>query len=414
MFKAFPAAAEFDAAVVGAGAAGLAAAIFAARANPALRVALLDGARRPGAKILVSGGGRCNVTNARVSATDFSGGGPHAVRRVLAAFDERKTAAFFREIAVFLHEEEDGKLFPDSHRARSVLDALLAEAARRGVHCFWGRRVLGIGKCDGGFELRTAAGNLLAGRAVLATGGLSLPKTGSDGAGYAFAQGLGHSLVPTTPALAGLVLKGDFHASLSGVSHETQLTLRAEGQKPVRMRGAMLWTHFGVSGPAPMNISRFWHRAQMEGHKPYLGANFLPGRDCNRALLALASEKPSALLRNALPALIPARLAEAILRSLPISSSSMARLRREDRLLLARALEEWPLPVSGSRGYAFAEATAGGVPLGEIRPSTMESKICPGLHLAGEILDVDGRIGGFNFQWAWSSGFVAGTALAGQ
>lgn len=400
-----------DVAVIGAGAAGLAAAIFTARRNPALAVAALDGARKIGAKILVSGGGRCNVTNTVVTPADFRGGSSHVVRRTLEAFTAEETAAFFREIGVALHEEPDGKLFPDTNSARTVLEALVGEAQRRGVRILEDHRVTGIERSDGHFRLTTSRGDFAARRVVLATGGLSLPKTGSDGLGYRLAAALGHTLVPTAPALVPLLLEGDFHAPLSGIAHPVELTVRVEGRKPVRVPGAMLWTHFGVSGPAALDASRFWQ----EGAATVV-VSFFPGEDftsMEAKLLALARAQPRTQLRKALSTLLPAQVAAAVLDRLAMKvETPLAHLSREDRRTLIRALLEWPLPVRGNRGYNFAEVTAGGVPLEEINPSTFESRRCPGLYLVGEILDVDGRIGGFNFQWAWSSAWVAAAALA--
>ena len=189
-----------EVAIVGGGAAGLAAAIFAARQKPGRQIVILDGAKKLGAKILISGGGRCNVTNDVVSADDFWGGSRHVIRRVLAAFPVEQTVAFFREIGVPLHPEPDGKLFPDSNKARTVLDALLAEAGRRGVRILLEHRATQITRRVEQFELATASHTLTARSVVLATGGRSVPKTGSDGTGYRLAQSLGHSLVPQTPA----------------------------------------------------------------------------------------------------------------------------------------------------------------------------------------------------------------------
>jgi predicted Rossmann fold flavoprotein len=403
-------------AVVGAGAAGLAAAVFAARHGTRETIVAFDGAARLGAKILVSGGSRCNVTNTVVTAADFQGGNPNVVRRILKAFPVEQTVAFFREIGVSLHEEEGGKLFPDTHRARTVLEALLAEASRRGVELRPGHRVTAVERDTEGFRLETNAGVFRASRVVLATGGLSLPKTGSDGAGYAFAAGLGHSLVPPIPALVPLVLEGDFHAGLSGVSLPAELRVEAEGARPVRTRGALLWTHFGVSGPAVLDASRHWTRARAEGRPVETSVDLLGGSDfgeVERWLLALAAGGPRGHLGNALATLVPAAVAAALLARLGIAEDTpLGQLRREDRRRLVHALTGSPLPVRDSRGYSFAEVTAGGVPLHEIDPTTLESRRTPGLFLVGEILDVDGRIGGFNFQWAWSTGFVAGAALA--
>ncbi len=411
---------QADVIIVGAGAAGLATAIFAARANPALRIVALDGARQIGAKILVSGGGRCNVTNARVTPADFYGGNPNILRRTFAAFDEHATRAFFAEIGVPLHEEAYGKLFPDSNSARTVVAALLREAERRGVKLRTAHRVTGISREAAGFALRVAAPTgeeqWRCERLVLATGGLSLPRTGSDGAGYAFAQALGHTLVATTPALDPLRLDGAFHADLAGVAHDMRLTLRRDGQKPVHVQGPALWTHFGLSGPAALNLSRHWLRARLEGAAAELSASFVGASDfgaVEQVLIELGRTQPRVYAASALHRWVPLRVAEALARSAGVNGQlALGRLGRNERRRLVHALTAWRLPVVGTRGYKFAEVTAGGVPLNEIDPRAMASRCCPGLHLVGEMLDVDGRIGGFNFQWAWSSGYVAGAALA--
>jgi predicted Rossmann fold flavoprotein len=407
-----------DTAIVGAGAAGLATAIFTRRLNPARAVRLLDGAKKPGAKILVSGGSRCNVTNASVTDGDFWGGKRSIVRRVLRAFPVPDTIAFFAELGVRLHEEADGKLFPDSNRARDVLDALLRAADASGVDLRADHRVLDISRAGERFRITTSRGEHDADAVVLATGGLSLPKTGSDGAGFEIARRLGHSITPTTPGLAPLLLSkdDDLHGQLSGVSHDVELTLWVDGGAASRIRGALLWTHFGISGPAALDMSRHWLRATLEEHDARLTASFCPGLtfdDLERRWTSLAAERPKASVQSALATLVPASAAAALLRRLRIdAATALAHFPREQRRRLVQALVAWPLPVVGSRGYNYAEVTAGGVPLAEIDPATMESRVCPGLFLVGEILDVDGRIGGFNFQWAWSSARVAATALA--
>ncbi len=409
-----------DLAIVGAGAAGLASAIFAARRAPQATIVAFDGATRLGAKILVAGGGRCNVTNSRITPEDFNSDTPAPVRRVLRAFDGRQAIAFFAELGVALHEEEYGKLFPDTQRAQTVLDALLAEATRRGAILRPGHRVHAVSTLDGTdavgprFTLATSAGEFAARSVVLATGGMSLPKTGSDGGGYALARALGHSLIEPVPALAPLVLGGDFHTPLSGIAHEVELTVRAEGRKPVAVRGPMLWTHFGVSGPAAMDVSRHWHRATQTAARPEgvrVTLNFLPGEtfeSTERAMLEHAGTHPRATVQSMLAALLPARVAAALLAAAGVdAATTLAHLPRDVRRRLIHTLLTMPLPVLRSRGYNFAEATAGGVPLDEVDPATMHSRCREGLFLVGEVLDVDGRIGGFNFQWAWSSAFVA-------
>lgn len=412
-----------DVVIVGAGAAGLATAIFAARSRPDLRIVLLDGAKKPGAKILVSGGGRCNVTNVRVTPDDFFGGSRNSIRNVLRAFNEKQTVDFFSDIGVALHEEQWGKLFPDSNSAKTILEALLAEAHRLGVTLLSDHRVVSVAKgiaprfvLDVVSSENPTARRFESRALVLATGGKSLPKTGSDGGGYDLARSLGHSIVSPTPALVPLVLDGDFHTPLSGISHEVEVVIRVASDKPLRICGPMLWTHFGLSGPAILDASRHWHRARLENRAVSVALNFFPGEEfasVETRILDLVTKQPNTLIRNALTFLLPARLVEGVLTTLGIFPQlTMGRLTRDDRRRLVTALLEFPLCIRDSRGYTYAEATAGGVPLTEIDPATMASRVCPGLFLVGEILDVDGRIGGFNFQWAWSSGYVAGGGLA--
>lgn len=396
--------------IVGAGAAGLATAIFGARCG----TTLLESARKPGAKILVSGGGRCNVTNRVVGELDFWGGKRSIVRRVLRAFDAERTSRWFADLGVPLHEEADGKLFPDSNRARDVLDALLAAADRAGATICADHQVVAVDRVRRGFVARTSRGDFTCRRLVLATGGQSLPKSGSDGRGFAFAERLGHTIVPTTPALAPLTLDGDMHARLSGVAVDVELTLWVEDRVAIRVAGPMLWTHFGISGPAALNLSRHYLRAALEGRATRVTVNFCrePFDSIDARWLRLSREHPKLSVAAAMAEFVPGSVATALLARLNLAmADELSRLPRDDRRRIAHALTEWALPVTGSRGYTFAEATAGGVALDEIDPATMQSRVCPGLFLVGEVLDVDGRLGGFNFQWAWSSAYVAGNAL---
>lgn len=417
-----PSQTPWDVAIVGAGAAGLATAIFAARADASLRIIALDGARKLGAKILVSGGGRCNVTNVRVDEADFFGGNRTVVRRILNALPVEQTIAFFNEIGVDLHEESFGKLFPDSNSARTVLNALVREAERLNVMLQTDSRVTAIARTQDDaqtpiFDLHFDDDRMVrARRIVLATGGRSLPKTGSDGHGYELARSLGHTITPTTPALAPLVLEGDLHASLSGIAQDVEITLRRIGEKPFRVRGPMLWTHFGISGPAALDLSRHWHRARLEKQSPQATANLLPNRtpeQLSNELVALAAHQGRTRITAWLSEYMPARVAESLCRRAGIAADQTAsQLSRDQRRQFIETVTALPLTIRDSRGFAYAEVTAGGVPLTEIDPSTMQSRVCPGLFFVGEILDVDGRLGGFNFQWAWCTAAQAGRAIA--
>lgn len=388
---------NYDVAVIGAGAAGLMAALFAAR-NGA-RVVALDGAPRLGAKILISGGGRCNVTHDVVHASDFNGN-RNAIAKVLRTFTVAQTIEFFRDLGVHLKREETGKLFPTTDRAATVLDALVS--ACRNVEIRTGCRVERIERGNGSFAVYAAQDDIRARRVILATGGRSVPKTGSDGHGYDLARHLGHTMTPVFPALVPLVLEHNhWLTKLSGTSVECELILRGVNH---RERGSMLLTHFGLSGPVVLDMSRHWI-----AHRGELVANLLPGssfESLEKELLATNPHMTFATFAHRRG--IPERLADALARDLP----PIGKMTREQRRGAIRSLIELPLPVTRDRGFDYAEVTAGGVPLSEVDVSTMRSRVCEGLYLCGEILDVDGKIGGYNFQWAWASGRLAGISSA--
>ena len=406
-----------DVIVVGAGAAGVMTAISCARHSPGTRMVCLDGARTIGAKILVSGGGRCNVTNRIVTERDFWGGSRRIVRDVLRAFPAEHAVEFFLDIGVALREEPDGKLFPTTNRARTVLDALLQEMSRRRhVQLHTGERVRGVRESGAAFEVDTSHGTWAARKVVLATGGRSLPKSGSDGFGYEIARQLGHGQIETTPALVPLLFADERLHALSGVAHPATVSVRSDGDTLARLSGALLWTHFGASGPVVLNASRHWARAMLDARRADVRVSVMPGEtfeSLEHWLLDEARARPRADVAKVLSARLPGSVAEVWVMLAGLEPrQTLAHLSKDDRRALVRALLETGLEVRGTRGYQYAEVTAGGVPLTEIDPRTMQSRICPGLFLVGEILDVDGRIGGFNFQWAWSSGWVAGRALA--
>ena len=399
-------------AVVGASAAGLMAAIEAARAGA--EVVALDGARTLGAKILVSGGGRCNVTHHAVDETAFAGSTRPAIRKVLRRYDVAQTVRFFEGLGIALKQEDTGKLFPVTDRARTVLDALLRAAREAGVALRHPWRVDAIERTGGSFVLRSATGQALeATRVVLATGGRSLPRTGSDGHGYALARALGHTVTPRVwPALVPLTLPAEHPLrGLAGVAAPARLEVRAGSGRPlVAFEGALLCTHFGLSGPVVLDISRYWTDARLDDPAATLVAGWTPHRSREEVEADLRALGPGTVA-GLLERWLPERLARALCTLASVAPGQRGhRLTREERMRLVRTVFELPLPVTGDRGFNFAEVTAGGVPLAELRLETMESRRCAGLFLCGEILDVDGRIGGFNFQWAWASGHVAGVA----
>ncbi|HEY5931602.1 MAG TPA: NAD(P)/FAD-dependent oxidoreductase [Nitrospira sp.] len=407
-------------AVVGAGAAGLTSAIATARAlakgGVPGQMLLLDGAKQIGAKILVSGGGRCNVTHEVVTPKDFFGN-RNIIRNILAAFSVAHTITWFVSLGVELKREETGKLFPTTDRARTVLSALLADARKAGVMIRPDHRVSEVVPSGTGFLVQHSHGTTRASRVILATGGQSVPKTGSDGFGYRLARSLGHHVTSTVPALVPLALNASmFHATLSGLSHDVELTTLVDGRKVDQRTGSLLWTHFGISGPVVMDASRFWTLATNQGAQVDLYGNFVPSRTVEELkdwFIALAAEHPRRSLTRTLSLLVPDRFAESLCRHLSCDPQhSTAQVSRADRGRLLNGLNRFRFPIEADRGWNFAEVTAGGVPLEEIDYRTMESKLVPGLYLTGEMLDCDGRIGGFNFQWAWTTGWLAGQSAA--
>jgi predicted Rossmann fold flavoprotein len=411
-----------DVVIVGAGAAGLMTAA-SIDAGPGARVLLLDGAKTLGAKILVAGGGRCNVTHHAVDDRAYAGSTRPAIRKVLRRFGVEETIAFFAERGVTLKREETGKLFPTTDNARTVLDALLRAVAEAGAEVRYPRRVerveaVATSVAEGSvssFRVTGPWGTVESRFLVLATGGMALPKSGSDGAGYGFARAFGHSIhEPVFPALVPLLL-GEGHPlrSLSGLTFEAELRLVAPTGKVLeRFTNSTLCTHFGLSGPSVLDISRYWTAERRVEVGTRLELSVLPGlrrEQCDDELASAGSATLLSLYRGR----IPERLIRVVAEVAGVDpTTSLRQVPKVTRQRLAQLLTGWPLEPTGDRGFTHAEVTAGGVPLSELRLETMESRLCPGLHIIGELCDVDGRIGGFNFQWAWASGFVAGRAIA--
>lgn len=410
-------------AIIGAGAAGLMTAIGAGKIVQARRaklaILLFDARPRIGAKILMSGGTRCNVTHQEVKPSDFQGGPRHFVQHILEAFTPDETIRFFKEIGVELILEPTGKYFPVTHSAGTVLEALRKETKRVGVTLETGVRITDIQKEGDLFHLTNDDGTcrVSAGKVVLTTGGLSYPATGSDGSGYRIAKSFGHTVLPTSPALTPLLTNDSGWKALSGISLETKLSFFRRGKKEAECRGPFLFTHFGFSGPAALDISRHF-AGGAAGENPQIFASFLPADDetsLNGAFQSAQKKSPNQFIQNLLTDefSLPGRFVEMVLTKTGVKGDeAIGKCSGENRRRLFHSLLHYPLEVTGVFGYKKAEATAGGVDLREVKAATMESKLVNGLYFAGEILDVDGRIGGFNFQWAWSTGALAGRNAA--
>lgn len=401
--------------VVGGGAAGLLAAIFAA--GEGARVVLLERTRDGGRKILVSGGGRCNVLPSAVDPARYvTGSSANTLRKILLSWPLADQRRFFEEevgLRLVL-EPETGKLFPESNRARDVRDGLLALARRRGVEVRFQTPVVGLRPPVGAgpwMVLPEEGPPVPAAAVVVATGGLSVPATGSDGTGFRIVKQLGHTLHDPYPALTPLTADPPPHAPLAGVSTTVEIEAPL-GKTRFRTGGGFLFTHRGYSGPAVLNVSHLAVRSRMAGgpRQPVrVQWAELDASGWERALLERAPGTVLSLLRRHLPS----RLADALLAEAEVEPGrTLAQLRKEERARLVELLARYPLPWTGDEGYKKAEVTGGGVPLSEVDPRSLESRVAPGLFLCGEILDAFGPIGGYNFLWAWSTGRLAGTGAA--
>jgi hypothetical protein len=314
-----------------------------------------------------------------------------------------------------LKREESGKLFPVTDDASTVLRALLEAAVGAGALIRHPRRVRSVSREREDLRVSGDWGSIEAARVILATGGKSLPKSGSDGSGYAIAETLGHTSTPDIfPALVPLLLPhGHALRALSGLSAPVKLTVRSASHRPITAcNGSLLCTHLGVSGPAVLDVSRHFLAARIQDPGAELVCDWLPGVTME-ALDSVLRAPGSGTVAGRLRRHLSERLASTVCEESGVAPDTQAsRLARDDRKQLVLGAKEMVLPITGDRGWAHAEVTAGGIPLAQLNLSTMESRVCPGLHLCGEICDVDGRIGGFNFQWAWASGYVAGQGAA--
>jgi len=400
---------KFDVVVLGAGAAGLMAAIEAGKRGR--RVLLLDHADRTGKKILISGGGRCNFTNIGTKAENFLSANPHFAKSALARFTPKDFIALVEKHGIQYHEKTLGQLFCDGS-AQQIVSMLEKEAREAQVDTRCGVKVAAVrswtetATAAGRFHLETSAGDFITTSLIIATGGLSIPKMGATGFGYDLAKQFGHDLIEPRPALVPLVFSAadrEKWCDLAGLSAEVIGTTIIKVKKPVpKFREKLLITHRGLSGPTVLQVSSYWHPG---GEVRF---DLAPGIDVFAPLLAKSSERDWNTAFAALRAVLPTRLAERWVRvranTTPgdWTNAGIARLEQE--------LHAWTLTPAGTEGFEKAEVTAGGVNTDTLDARTMESKRTPGLYFIGEVVDVTGWLGGYNFQWAWASAAAAGAA----
>ncbi|MBT2117928.1 NAD(P)/FAD-dependent oxidoreductase [Dyella sp. LX-66] len=390
---------KVDVLVIGAGAAGLMCAIVAAQRGRSVLV--LDHANKPGKKILMSGGGRCNFTNLGVTPAQYLSANPHFAKSALARYTPADFIALVEKHRIAYHEKELGQLFCDESSkliVRMLLDECAAAGARVETSCAVDR----VCKTDEGFAVHTARGEVHAQSLVVASGGLSIPSMGATGFGYELAKQFGHQVLPTRAGLVPLTLSGkhqEHYQDLSGLA--LPLVEARVGKRA--FRAGMLFTHRGVSGPAILQISSYWQAGDD------LRIDLLPDRDAAGWLHAQRNARPAMELKNVLGDLLPRRLAQRLC-ELWFESRPMKQYRPAELDAIAAQLRDWPLVASGTEGYRTAEVTLGGVDTDGLSSSTMQSKLVPGLYFIGEVVDVTGWLGGYNFQWAWASGHAAGLA----
>ncbi|MHC1479927.1 BaiN/RdsA family NAD(P)/FAD-dependent oxidoreductase [Frateuria aurantia] len=388
---------QTDVVIIGAGAAGLMCALTAGARGR--RVTVLDHANRAGKKILMSGGGRCNFTNLDVKAGHYLSANPHFVKSALARYTPWDFIALVDSHGIAWHEKEAGQLFCDES-SKQIQQMLLRECSQAGVRIELNCSVTEVAAGGPGFILESSHGRYLCSSLVVASGGLSIPSMGATGWGYQLARQFGHTVLPTRAGLVPLTLSGrhlEDYADLAGLALEHAGV--SVGTR--RFDGGLLFTHRGISGPPILQISSYWQ----PGAELHL--DLVPDRDMVEWLAAQRQARPAAELKTVLSDCLPKRLAQRLCElgpgNLPIRQYSDKTLQE-----LGRALGRWPMIASGTEGYRTAEVTLGGVDTHELSSSSMESKRVPGLYFIGEVVDVTGHLGGYNFQWAWASGHAAG------
>ena len=397
---------RFDVTVIGAGAAGLFCAGVAGQRGS--RVLVLDHAERVAEKIRISGGGRCNFTNRDTGPANFLSENPHFCRSALARYTPADFIALVERHRIAWHEKHKGQLFCDDS-SEQIIRMLLSECDAGGVTRWQPCAVASVAQtAPGGFELQTDRGPVHTQRLVVATGGLSIPKIGASDFGYRLARQFGHRIVPTRPALVPLTFDAQGwapFASLAGASLPVHIETGA-GRQRMSFHEDLLFTHRGLSGPAVLQISSYWAAGSA------LRVDLTPGMDL-QATLRAAKAASRRLLANELAGLLPARLADAWLAATPdLARRPMPDIKDRDLSDLAARLQRWELVPTGTEGYRKAEVTAGGIDTRELSSQTLESQRTPGLHFIGEVVDVTGWLGGYNFQWAWASAMACGLAVS--
>lgn len=387
-----------DVAIIGGGAAGLMCALTAGRRGKRVRV--IEHANRVGKKILMSGGGRCNFTNTGTTPANFLSTNPHYCKSALARYTPASFIAMVDAHGIAWHEKELGQLFCDTS-SKQIVRMLLDECASAGVRIETSCSVDRVRAVGGGFRLDTGSGSIDCAALVVATGGLSIPSMGASGFGYELARQFGHEVLPTRAGLVPLTLSGKHQERLQDLSGVALPVVSS--CKDMQFKADMLITHRGLSGPAILQISSYWQPGDE------LLIDLLPDMDVVDFLVEQQRSRPAAEFRTVLGDVLPRRLAQRLC-EIQLGSKPMRQYRESELRRVAAALCAWPIVASGTEGYRTAEVTLGGVDTDQLSSSTMQSRKVDGLYFIGEVVDVTGHLGGYNFQWAWASGHAAGSA----
>jgi len=404
-------------AIVGGGAAGITAAIAARHKGAS--VTLLESNQRIGKKILATGNGRCNLTNTTTSIANYHGSNPRFAISALSQFGVEQTLAFFARLGVAHKVEGEGKVFPFSLQASSVLDVLRYELEETGVKVLGGAEVVGITQSGSGFTIALKSGDeFKADRVIIATGGKAAPHFGSTGSGYALALSLGHSIVEPFPALVQLKLASAYLKQIKGIKFEGTAEVVLDNKSLQTASGEILFTEYGISGPPILTLSRKAGECLKKNKRPFMKLVLLDSLTFGELEALLAerfSNNPGKTLAFSFVGFLNKQLAPVLLKEAGLELNKVAsQVTAAELKKVAHILLNWRFPIIGTTSWPAAQVTAGGVNVREIDGQTMESRIVPKLYFAGEVIDIDGDCGGYNLQWAWSSGYIAGENAAGN
>lgn len=394
---------KFDAVIIGAGAAGMFCAAMAGQAGS--RVLLIDNGKKPGRKILMSGGGRCNFTNLYIEPAAYLSQNPHFCKSALARYTQWDFIDMVGKHGIAWHEKTLGQLFCDDS-AQQIVDMLVAECEKGQVTTRLRSEVISIEHDENGYTIQLNGDSVQAAKLVIATGGLSMPGLGATPFGYKIAEQFGLNVLPTRAGLVPFTLHKPLLEQLqvlSGVSVPSVIT----AQNGVSFRESLLFTHRGLSGPAVLQLSSYWHPGE------YVSVNLLPDTDLEELLNEQRHAHPNQSLKNTLGIVLPKRLVECLQQLGQIPDVTLKQLNTRQQSELAETLQAWKVQPNGTEGYRTAEVTLGGVDTNELSSRTMEARKVPGLYFIGEVMDVSGWLGGYNFQWAWSSAWACAQDLVG-